>query len=213
MDKIIGFLQWAWGFLSPLLGLLRGRTAAGITVDNSPSQTPERKPAAPAPVPQPFVPPPWFGLLGGVDDSPGTVPEGYDGTQPLADKGWAGLVLFAQEMFLTLQLRCRQDGIEIFMTEGYRPRRRQAYLYSLGRMIPNPDSANADKPLGRTVTNAKPGESNHQSGQAFDIALNGPAPYDASGLVRVGRIGKKLKLEWGGDWKGIKDMPHFQVSA
>jgi peptidoglycan L-alanyl-D-glutamate endopeptidase CwlK len=27
----------------------------------------------------------------------------------------------------------------------------------------------------------------------------------------VGKIGKDLGLEWGGDWKTMKDLPHFQL--
>jgi hypothetical protein len=29
----------------------------------------------------------------------------------------------------------------------------------------------------------------------------------------MGRIGKECGLVWGGDWKKIKDMPHFELST
>jgi peptidoglycan L-alanyl-D-glutamate endopeptidase CwlK len=35
---------------------------------------------------------------------------------------------------------------------------------------------------------------------------------DNTGLFeKVGAIGKKLGLEWGGGWTSIKDRPHFQL--
>jgi len=210
VNKLIGLLQFFIGLLSGLWGLFGLRKAGSITAELT--GIPERQPEpAPVPVQPPSPPPSWFEYLDGQDDPPGSVPDGYDGTRTLEDKGWAGLTKLAQIAYERLRAACASDGLEIFMTEGFRPRRRQAYLYALGRTIVNLDSATDKLPLGRTVTNAKPGQSRHQGGQAFDVALRGPAPYDASGLTRAGRIGIRQGLAWGGSWTAIKDLPHFEI--
>lgn len=62
-------------------------------------------------------------------------------------------------------------------------------------------------------------KSEHQKGTAFDIFLliNGTASWDKVKLEKVARhlqeVAKdsKIKLDWGGDWKSFKDMPHFQI--
>jgi peptidoglycan L-alanyl-D-glutamate endopeptidase CwlK len=53
----------------------------------------------------------------------------------------------------------------------------------------------------------------HNWGVAFDICrADGKDPYDDSDgyFSKVGKVGKSLGLEWGGDWK-FKDKPHFQL--
>ena len=50
---------------------------------------------------------------------------------------------------------------------------------------------------------------------AFDICRNdGKGAYnDSDGwFSKVGQIGKKFGLEWGGDWKGTPDKPHFELT-
>jgi len=60
----------------------------------------------------------------------------------------------------------------------------------------------------------------HQKGNAFDIFLliNGTASWDKDKLTKVARHIQEVadfeygvKLDWGGDWKGFIDMPHFQI--
>lgn len=77
------------------------------------------------------------------------------------------------------------------------------------------------------VTNAKGGSSNHNFGIAVDVgifvrgvyytgrnSIENKAYKDFSVLVKseLGAVGGKEKLlEWGGDWKSIVDMPHYQL--
>jgi peptidoglycan L-alanyl-D-glutamate endopeptidase CwlK len=84
-------------------------------------------------------------------------------------------------------------------------------LYAKGRTVP---------PVGRKhrVTMAKGGQSYHNFGLAFDIVVLdavGKADWDAShpGWAHAGALGKSVGLEWGGDWTGFKDWPHFQYSG
>jgi len=95
----------------------------------------------------------------------------------------------------------------------------QAELYAQGRTAP-----------GKKVTNAPAGLSMHNYGLAVDIVLvvdkdgNGSCEsaswdtltdFDKDGIsdwMEVVRIFKAHGWEWGGDWNGFKDMPHFQKS-
>ena len=69
---------------------------------------------------------------------------------------------------------------------------------------------------GSIVTNAKGSSysSHHQWGTAFDIYRNdGTGAYnDSDGFFsKVGAIGVKIGLEWGGNWTSPVDKPHFQL--
>ena len=94
---------------------------------------------------------------------------------------------------------------------------KQAELYAQGRTMPGPK-----------ITNAPAGLSMHNYGLAVDIFLlvevdghhdyaswDTVTDFDKDGLsdwMEVVRIFKAHGWEWGGDWNGFKDMPHFQKS-
>lgn len=98
----------------------------------------------------------------------------------------------------------------------------QQDLYNLGRTVVNPDGKSKSKPMGNIVTNAKAGQSIHNYGLAFDIALiidgkeaswNTVKDWDGDGVsdwMECVKIAKEEGWEWGGDWKTFKDEPHFQ---
>lgn len=108
---------------------------------------------------------------------------------------------------------CKKQGISIGIGECLRTVAEQDALYAQGRTKP-----------GNIVTNAKGStySSMHIWGVAFDFYLtmdvdgDGKTSDDAfnnsTGLFnKVGKIGKSIGLEWGGDWTSIKDYPHFQL--
>lgn len=122
---------------------------------------------------------------------------------------------------------CYRRGVWVVITEALRTYDYQNYLYSKGRTRAELDAAGLKHvpalPGADRVTKAKGGYSNHNWGYAFDFAL----------LLRNGRSiswdtlrdddkdslpdwdeavieGKKLGLEWGGDWRSFVDLPHFQ---
>ena len=118
-----------------------------------------------------------------------------------------------QNKVVKLQKECLKAGIKIKIGECFRTVAEQNALYAKGRTAP-----------GSIVTNAKGNSysSMHQWGVAFDFFLymdvdkDGKTSDDAFNNAtklfnKVGAIGKKLGLEWGGDWKSIKDLPHFQL--
>jgi peptidoglycan L-alanyl-D-glutamate endopeptidase CwlK len=105
------------------------------------------------------------------------------------------------------------NGIKIVVTQGTRTLEEQAALYAKGRTAPGP-----------IVTNAKPGSSYHNFSLAFDIAVvgaDGKITWDTKvdvdhdsepDYIEVGLLGESLGLEWGGRFKSLVDLPHFQVS-
>lgn len=70
---------------------------------------------------------------------------------------------------------------------------------------------------GKIVTNAKPGDSIHNWGCAFDVGIFKDGVYNPSGseklLAEIAPLAKKIGLSWGGDWISIKDYPHFQYTG
>lgn len=99
--------------------------------------------------------------------------------------------------------KCSAEGIELIVGEAYRSMDRQAELYAQGR-----------ETEGKIVTNAKPGDSMHNYGLAFDIAPTTDGKVDwnkpPEWWNRIGQIGKEAGMKWGGDFTGLNDKPHFQ---
>ena len=94
-------------------------------------------------------------------------------------------------------------GKRIKVTDGLRTFAEQNKLYAQGRTT-----------AGKKVTNAKGGQSYHNYGLAFDCYLTegGKVTFKKAVNSEIAKIGKDLGLEWGGEWKTLKDMPHFQLT-
>lgn len=102
-----------------------------------------------------------------------------------------------------------QEPFRIRITQGLRTYAEQDGLYAQGRTAP-----------GGRVTNARGGQSWHNFGRAVDIAPinpDGSIDWEAAsipgGWDMLGRFGKYVGLEWGGDWDGFVDRPHFQYTG
>lgn len=95
----------------------------------------------------------------------------------------------------------KNEGIDLLVTSTLRTFEEQKELYALGRTKP-----------GKRVTNAKPGQSWHNFGLAFDVVplLNGKAVWNSPFWSHIGDLGKSLELVWGGDFTGLRDHPHFE---
>lgn len=110
------------------------------------------------------------------------------------------LVPKVKELALKLIAECKKQGVPIIITQTYRSSEYQQELYNKGRST-----------KGSIVTNCKPGQSPHEYRVAFDVAIDIPDKlYDVKLLDKVGLIGEKLGLEWGGHFKSFVDKPHFQ---
>lgn len=114
---------------------------------------------------------------------------------------------------LAEQFKTKADaqGIDFIFTCTYRSAGEQNALYAQGRTAP-----------GRIVTNAKAGQSRHNTtlngkpaSEAFDIVpmVNGKPCWDAKhpAWQTLGAIGESLGLEWAARWKTFKEFPHFQL--
>jgi D-alanyl-D-alanine carboxypeptidase-like protein/LysM domain-containing protein len=102
---------------------------------------------------------------------------------------------------------CAHGGLAVLVTQGLRTWEEQDQLYAQGRTAP-----------GDIVTKAKGGESFHNYGLAFDIVVLdaiGKMDWDSThpGWTQAAQLGKSAGLEWGGDWVGFKDRPHFQYTG
>ena len=106
--------------------------------------------------------------------------------------------------------------LQFRVAQGSRTKAVQDHLYELGRTVRNPDGYDPIKlPMGKIVTKAKGGQSNHNSGLAIDIYLvncDGTIDIDKRVPPEVVKIAKEERFKWGGDWKKFPDYPHFEMN-
>lgn len=97
----------------------------------------------------------------------------------------------------------RGAGLDVYLFEGWRSPTRQLQLYNEGRTAP-----------GGVVTDAPAWQSWHQYGCAADIVFGGPGKWSWGGdYHKLAPILKAEGLEWAGDWKNFKELPHFQLTG
>lgn len=117
----------------------------------------------------------------------------------------ATLVPNAQKQARAFLQEVLDAGIKARIIGGSRTFAQQDALYAKGRTKP-----------GTKVTNARGGFSYHNFGIAWDIGIfdaDGKYMTQSDDYEKAGAIGRSLGLEWGGDWPGIVDMPHFQCKS
>ncbi len=110
---------------------------------------------------------------------------------------------------LQLYARAHMPGYEWKLIEGFRDAKYQHELFQKGRTVP---------PIGpgHIVTNCDgyKKRSKHQSSLAADIIpFKGGTPQWNAALEHwayLGHLARKHGLEWGGDWQGLRDLPHIQ---
>lgn len=123
----------------------------------------------------------------------------------------AGLHLAAQAGARRLLALAADAGLIARLVSGTRSYSEQDRLHGQGR-YGNP---------GPRVTNARGGRSNHNFGIAWDVALfdaegsylNGDTAEEVGEYRRLGELARPLGLEWGGDWKSLPDVPHYQLRS
>ena len=100
----------------------------------------------------------------------------------------------------TLLELCKEQGLDVLITQTKRDNAYQAYLYEQGRTRP-----------GAIITNSKT-TTFHGKGLAVDFCENRRGhEYDDTNFFRnVAIIAKGLGFSWGGDWKSFPDYPHLQ---
>lgn len=110
---------------------------------------------------------------------------------------------------------CKAQGVDVLIYSTFRDNESQAQAYSIGRTVMG-DKPTKRKPMGNTITNAKPGQSYHNYGLAFDFVpiKNGKAMWDDDLSYRkCGEIAESVGLEWAGRWKGeLLEKAHCQYT-
>lgn len=92
------------------------------------------------------------------------------------------------------------EGIDFKVICTHRTQAEQDHLYAKGRTSP-----------GSKVTWTK--RSRHTDREAFDVVIvkrNGDLDWRGESYVRIGTLGKRIGLVWGGDWK-VRDYGHFET--
>lgn len=100
-------------------------------------------------------------------------------------------------------IEANRQGLHVDVQMGYRSFKKQDELYAQGRTT-----------KGNKVTNSPGGLSWHNYGLAADVVFKKDGQWSWSeehDWKKLGEIGKKSGLEWGGDWKN-PDRPHFQYT-
>ena len=101
-------------------------------------------------------------------------------------------------------------GCRYVLIGGNRTWDEQDALYARGRTQP-----------GEIVTRARAGQSNHNFGIAGDFGVFSETSYlDSSKPELAAKVHKACSihaadcgLEWGGSWKSIVDMPHYELAT
>lgn len=122
-----------------------------------------------------------------------------------ADRRWRRIAPdFRQRILAIYRVMREQYGYRMVLVEGYRSPERQAELAREGR-----------------ATNAGAGQSCHQYGLAIDSALfrdgklqwDMEDPWTRRGYFLYGQLAAQAGLEWGGNWRSLKDYVHLEMKA
>lgn len=116
-----------------------------------------------------------------------------------------------KELYIEANNKLLPKGYRLRFTHVLRTKEEQDALYAQGRTK-----------KGSIVTNAKGGQSIHNYGLAFDIVilrdLDNNGTFETADFTvneywkRVASFFKSKGFTWGGDFKSLKDAPHFELS-
>lgn len=135
--------------------------------------------------------------------------EAYGRFEARSEKNIATLQPKAQLLARRMLSTLRDSGINARIISGTRTYAEQNALFAKGR----------DGNAGPIVTRARGGQSNHNFGIAWDIGVfdaKGKYLAESSDYAKAGEIISKAKivgLEWGGNWRTFKDVPHYQLKT
>lgn len=107
---------------------------------------------------------------------------------------------YFRDRIVKLMEICKTQGIELAVVESFRTHAKQSEYFVMGRKY----------------TRSKGGKSKHQYGLAVDVVpiVDSVAVWDNTALWRkIGVIGERLGLRWGGRWRAPYDPAHFEWSG
>lgn len=112
----------------------------------------------------------------------------------------------------------RNPGKYLVLSCVHRPPEEQLALFKKGRAL-GADGKWYIQDKGKVVTNVDGytvlGAHNYKPARAIDVAVvdnaTGKYLWEESYYRSLGPIAAAVGLEWGGNWKSLKDIPHIQV--
>lgn len=129
----------------------------------------------------------------------------YGRFDPRSERRIASLQPKAQEAARVSLRQILDAGIPARIISGTRTYEEQNALFRKGRF------GNG----GPKVTNARGGQSKHNFGIAWDIGIFDDGRYLGESPLydRAGMVVTVPGMEWGGNWNGFKDRPHYQLAT
>lgn len=106
-----------------------------------------------------------------------------------------------------------KEGFTLRVVQGMRTFAEQDALFRQWRDGKDNDGDGRVDESDERVTRAAGGQSNHNYGVAADLAfvVNGKVSWDDKLYSNIGRWAKAVGLDWGGNWKKFKDLPHVEL--
>jgi hypothetical protein len=104
---------------------------------------------------------------------------------------------YFRDQIIELIRQCKAKGIELAIVEAYR----------------TPSKQNEYRSMGKKYTRSSGGFSKHQYGLAIDVVpiVDSVAEWHNAALwKKVGTVGERLGLRWGGRWRHPYDPGHFE---
>ncbi|HEY5825304.1 MAG TPA: M15 family metallopeptidase [Cyclobacteriaceae bacterium] len=104
---------------------------------------------------------------------------------------------YFRDQIIELIRQCKAKGIELAVVEAYR----------------TPSKQNEYRSMGKKYTRSSGGFSKHQYGLAIDVVpiVDSVAEWHNVALwKKVGTVGERLGLRWGGRWRHPYDPGHFE---
>jgi peptidoglycan L-alanyl-D-glutamate endopeptidase CwlK len=145
-------------------------------------------------------------------------------TSPVDDRSESNIKTLLPEVQVlarSLVHAAQKIGITIKVISGSRTYEEQHAIYLQGRESLDVVNAARQKagmePIeqneNKNVSNVDAGHSNHNFQIAFDIGVFEGKKYLAESPLykEVAALGKQLGLSWGGDWKHLRDEPHYEL--
>lgn len=131
---------------------------------------------------------------------------------PINNDKFDGLVPALQELTQLFLTKSKELGYSLRITHGWRSNEEQAQIYAQGRGSFLYNGRIYRETSKQIVTYAKPGQSLHNQGRAFDI-YDEVKGYNLD-WEALGVLGESIGLTWGGRWPQPKtDKPHFEYTG
>lgn len=135
----------------------------------------------------------------------------------MASKSLSELHPVVREKAMRFEEGCAKRGVNVLIYCTYRSGDEQDALYALGRTVKSHVGPwTAERPLGKTVTKARAGQSFHQFRCAFDAVplIGGKPGWNADREYGImGQVAKECGLDWSWLWKKNKEKAHFQYTG